>query len=34
MNAPASAAPDAAALQDALAELFAPWVQALGLRLE
>ena len=34
MNAPASAAPDAAALQDALAELFAPWVQALGLRVE
>ena len=34
MHAPTAAAPDAAALQSALAELFAPWVQALGLRLE
>ncbi len=30
----APAAPDAAALQAALAGLFAPWVQALGLRVE
>ena len=34
MHAPTAAAPDAAALQSALAELFAPWVQALGLRVE